>query len=154
SPLAPESDEEKAGDAKPDEGKSDDKTADKPAEEGKKRGGKGADAPPKPVRIDFDKIMLRTVALPISARPIQGLEAGKAGIMYIIERGGGGGFGAGGTLSKFELKNKKLEKLADGVGAFDLSANGEKMLLRLTRPGEGGPPRPGFTPAPPEYVIT
>ena len=159
SPLAPESDEEKgpdakndakSGDAKPDAKADESKDADnKPAGEGKKR----ADTPPKPVRIDFDKLIQRTVALPISPRPIQMLASGKAGVIYIVEAGRGAGPGGGGTLSKFELKTRKLEKLADNVGGFDLSANGEKMLLRIVRGGDGGPPRPGFTPAPPEYVI-
>ncbi len=152
SPLAPESDEEKAGDAKPDESKTGEN---KSAAEEPGRAAKAAALPPKPVRIDFDKLIQRTVALPIPPRAIQGLEAGKAGVIYIVESGRGGpfAFGAGGTLSKFEIKTRKVEKLADGVAGFDLSANGEKMLLRLVRGGESGPPRPGSVPTPPEYVI-
>jgi tricorn protease len=159
SPLAPESDEEKAPDAKSDEkAKADEgETAESKAGENKPAGERRSrpDAPPKPVRIDFDKLLQRTVALPIPSRAIQLLASGKAGVIYIIEstRGGQGGPGAGGTLSKFELKTRKLEKLADGVGGFDLSANGEKMLLRITRGGEGAPPRPGATPPVPEYII-
>src|SRR5580704_16782102 len=154
SPLAPESDEEKGADGKAD-GKGDAKadestTGDKPSKEGKGH----ADAPPKPVRIDFDNLIQRTVALPISPRPIQLLAAGKTGVIYIIEAVRGGGPGAGGgTLSKFELKTRKLEKLAESVGGFDLSANGEKMLLRIARGGPGGPPQPGANAAPPEFVI-
>jgi len=159
SPLAPESDEEKAADAKsdekakPDEGESAESKAGENKPAGERRG--RPDAPPKPVRIDFDKLMQRTVALPIPPRAIQLLASGKAGVIYVIEsaRGGQGGPGAGGTLSKFDLKTRKLEKLADNVGGFDLSANGEKMLLRIARGGEGGPPRPGSTPPLPEYVI-
>lgn len=154
SPLAPESDEEKAADTKSDDKKPEDgEKAEKPEGSEGKRGGR-ADAPPKPVRIDFDKLMERTVALPISPRPLQGLEAGKAGVTYIVESGRGAGpfGGGGGTLSKFDLKTRKLDKLADGVAGFDLSANGEKMLLRVVRGGDG-PPRPGSTPPVPEYVI-
>ncbi|MBZ5582083.1 MAG: PDZ domain-containing protein [Acidobacteriia bacterium] len=145
SPLAPESDEEKPGEPKP------------AAEAG--RGGRGgaaaAEAPPKPVRIDFDKLMQRTVALPLPASAYLDLEAGKAGTVYVLERGqAGGGRGAGGggaTLSKFDLKTRKTDKLADGVSSFDLSANGEKMLLRL---GGGGGGRGGAgAPAGPQYVI-
>jgi tricorn protease len=152
SPLAPESDEEKGSEAKKDEAK--------PSGEGKAKEGNApaaAEAPPKPVRIDFDKLIQRTIPLPIPARPIQTLAAGKAGVIYLVEAGRNvpGGPGGGGTLSKFELKTRKIEKLADGVSAFDLSANGEKMLLRIVRGGEGGAPSPagqGNAP-PPEYVI-
>jgi tricorn protease len=162
SPLAPESDEEKPGEPAA------------AAPEGGRRGGRGgggnggggngqaaaAEAPPKPVRIDFDKLELRTIALPIPARAYQGLTAGKAGVIYLMEPGQGGGGrgfgGGGGTLSKFDLKTRKIEKLADNVGSFDLSANGEKMLLRIVR-GGGGFGRGGGPPAgpvaPPDYVI-
>ena len=136
SPLAPESDEEKPAEAKP-------------TPEGKK-----AEAPPKPVRIDFDKLEQRTVAIPIPARAYLSLTAGKAGVFYLLERGTT--TGAGASLSKYDLKTRKLEKLADNVGSFDLSANGEKMLLRIVRGGanlagggRGGPQQTG----PPEYVI-
>jgi len=140
SPLAPESDEEKpAAEAKP-------------AAEGKK-----SDAPPKPVRIDFAGLEQRTVAMPIPARTYLSLTAGKTGIIYLTELAPGGFRGAGAvTLSKYDLKPRKLEKLADNIGSFDLSANGEKMLVRIVRPGPDG--GRGANPAaqqqaPPEYVI-
>ncbi len=149
SPLAPESDEEGAP---------------RPAAEGG-RGGRGnggagaAAAPepaPKPVRIDFDKLQQRIVALPSPARAYLGLEAGRPGMLFVLEpgAGGGGGRGAGGggaTLTRFDLKTRKSEKLADGVGSFDLSANGDKMLLRMG--GAGGRGAPGVVPAAPSYVI-
>lgn len=151
SPLAPESDEEKGTEAKKDESK--------PSGEGKAKEGNAsaaAEAPPKPVRIDFDKLIQRTIPLPIPARPIQMLAAGKAGVIYLVEtsRNGPGGPGGGGTLSKFELKTRKIEKLADDVTGFDLSANGEKMLLRIVRSAEGNAPRPAGQQSPaPQYVI-
>jgi tricorn protease len=154
SPLAPESDEEKPGEPRP-------------AVEGAGRqrgagaGAAAAEAPPKPVRIDFDKLAQRTIALPIPARAYQMLVAGKAGVIYLLEPAQGGGGrggqgGGGGTLSKYDLKTRKLDKLADGVGSFDLSANGEKMLLRVVRGGDAAGGRRGGGPAaaaPPEYVI-
>jgi tricorn protease len=152
SPLAPESDEEKGSEAKTEESK--------PSGEGKAKGGKASaaeQAPPKPVRIDFDQLIQRTIALPIPARAIQMLDAGKAGVIYLIEaaRNVPGSPGGGGTLSKFELKTRKIEKLADGVTGFDLSQDGEKMLLRIVRGGEGDAPRPaGQQNNPlPEYII-
>ena len=155
SPMAPESDEEKPGEAKPAEGAS-----------GGGRGGRGGagtgaasapETPPKPVRIDFDKLGERIVSLPIPAGRYMGLEAGRAGIIYVLEAGSAGvrgPAGGGATLSKFDLKTRKVEKLADGVASFDLSANGEKMLLRMSG-GGGAPGRgpAGGTPPVPQYVI-
>ncbi len=151
SPLAPESDEEgaahlagvAAGDAN-----------------GGGRGGRGgnagaaADTPPKPVRIDFDKLAQRIVALPLPARAYAALATGKAGQLYVLEAGGGSGrFGGGLTLSKFDLKTRKTEKLADGITGFDLSANGDKMLLRMGGGGGAGRGRGAAGPPVPQYVI-
>jgi tricorn protease len=150
SPLAPESDEEKGPSATD--------------ENGGGRGGRGGrggaaqpEAPPKAVRIDFDKIQQRILALPLPARAYQLLATGRAGNLYFVEPGTGAGGPngpAGATLSKFDLKTRKTEKLADGVGAFDLSANGEKMLLRMGGAGApGGRGGRGGTPAGPQFVI-
>jgi tricorn protease len=140
SPLAPDSDEEKPVEPK------------KPA-------APSSDAP-KPVRIDFDKIQQRIVALPLPARQYIGIEAGRAGYLYILENaesaGPRGGFGGRATLSRFELKTKKTDKLAERVMSFDLSANGDKMLLRLApaqAPGGRGGRGAGAPAAPPQYVI-
>ncbi len=84
SPLAPESDEE----GQP-----------RPAAEGTGgrggRGGTGAgtgaaaapETPPKPVRIDFDRIGQRIVALPLPARNYETLTTGRAGILFLLEPG-------------------------------------------------------------------
>jgi len=155
SPLTPESDEEKPGEPRP--------AAEGGAANAGGRGGRGgagagaaaAEAPPKPVHIDFDKIEQRILALPLPNRSYQNLVAGKAGQLYFTEAAAGRGQGFGGaTLSKYDLKTRKTEKLADGVVSFDLSANGEKMLLR-TGGGGGGAGRGGAGGAPPapQYVI-
>ena len=155
SPLAPESDEEGAP---------------RPAADGGRggRGGNGGstaplpETPPKPVRIDFDKLQQRIVALPFPPRAYTGLDAGRPGILFVLEipSGGGGGRGgafaggAGSTLTRFDLKTRKSEKLADGVASFNLSANGEKVLLRMSVPGAaGGRGAPGAVPPVPTYLI-
>src|SRR5207237_7273182 len=88
SPLAPESDEEGAP---------------RPAADGG-RGGRGGnagaggappEAPPKPVRIDFDKLQQRIVALPLPTRAYLELETGRAGILFVLEPGAAGGAGRG-----------------------------------------------------------
>lgn len=149
SPLAPESDEEKAAEpgAAPD-------TAGAGGGRGA-RGGAGAAAlntPPKPVRVDFDRIQQRIISLPLPARSYSSLTAGRAGIIYIMESAGGGAGGGGATLSRYDLKARRLEKLADGVGAFDLSANGDRMLLRMGGGGGGGRGGQGAA-AGPQFVI-
>jgi tricorn protease len=144
SPLAPESDEEGAA---------------KPPATGVRGGAASpppAETPAKPVRIDFDKIQQRIVALPVPARQYLGIETGKAGQLFILEAGGTGGrgFGGGTTLSRYDLKTRKLEKLGDNVSSLDVSANGEKMLVRIS-PGGGaaGGGRGPATPAAPQYFI-
>ena len=157
SPLAPESDEE----GQP-----------RPAAEGTGgrggRGGAGAgtgaaaapETPPKPVRIDFDSIGQRIVALPLPVRNYEALTTGRAGILFLLEPGanggGRGGFGGGATLTRFDLKTRKSEKLADNVSLFDLSANGDKMLLRMAAGGGGagrGGRGAGGAAAAPQFVI-
>jgi tricorn protease len=162
SPLAPESDEEKpAGEG----------TA--AAESGGGRGGRGGgrggagggnaapEAPPKPVHIDFDKLDQRIIALPLPARNYTSLTTGRAGIIFLVEaggaggRGGGNGSGGGSSLVRFDLKTRKSETLANGVASFDLSANGDKMLLR-TGGGAGRGGRGAATAgaaAGPQFVI-
>ena len=91
--MAPESDEEKA----PGEAASEPQRAADAAADGWARGGAAANTPPKPVRIDFDKLPERIIALPVPARAYQSLAAGKAGTIYLVESGAaGGGRGAGG----------------------------------------------------------
>ena len=151
SPLAPESDEEKGQE------KTGDKTGDKPASEGdEQKADAGAEKPaekerpaekkePPKVTIDLDNISQRILALPIPARNIVGLAAGKANILFIQEGSGPGGGGS--TLHKYDLEKRKLDKVIDSVAAFVLSANGEKMLYRQAAnwfiASVAQPPKPG-----------
>lgn len=166
SPLAPESDEEKPADAASAANGSAAGEGAQAAEGGVGRGGRGgrggagaaANTPPKPVRIDFDKLQRRIVALPLPARNYMGLATGRAGILYLLEAGAAGGRGAGGggtTLTRYDLKTRKSESLATGVASFDISANGDKMLLRvgLGGGGRGGRGAAAGAPAGPQYVI-
>ncbi|MBX7173335.1 MAG: PDZ domain-containing protein [Pyrinomonadaceae bacterium] len=135
SPLAPESDEEKA---------QDDKTATpKPP---------GAKPEPVAVKIDFDKILQRIVALPMAARSYQGLYVGRAGTIFLLEAQSPNGTALqtlpGLTLHRFDISSRKAEKIQDNVTLFDVSANGEKMLLgqfpgRFTIMSTFLPPKPG-----------
>ena len=111
---------------------------------------KAKDKPPAQVRIDVDNIGQRILALPVPARNYSGLQSGKAGILYLLESdlvflpGSGPG---GRSVHKFDLKTRKVEKVMDGVGAFEVSENGEKILFRQGErwaiSGTAAPPKPG-----------
>jgi len=170
SPLAPESDEEKVGEEKKEgesgKGKEGEKSsADKPTDqstEKKTEGGQATAKPakkePDPVRIDFEGIDQRIIALPIPARGYVGLSCGKANIIFVLEpppAGSTGPFAL--TVHKYDLEKRKLDRILDGVNGFLVSANGEKALYRqgqdwiiasigsLGAPGggPGGPPAAG-----------
>src|SRR5262249_26370127 len=80
SPLAPESDDEKSSEEK----KKEDESKSGPGKDEKDKD------KPKPVekvevKIDFENIGQRILALPIPPRRYEGLQIGKAGILYPIE---------------------------------------------------------------------
>ena len=144
SPVAPELDDEKAPAEEKAEGKkSDDKGGDaKEASGDEKSHPKPA---PKPVKVDLDGIEKRIVAMPLPASVYTGITGGLKGSVYFTEIVASGRFAdRGATLSRWTPEERKTEKLAEHVEAFELSANGEKMLLALGHPRpEGGEMPPG-----------
>ncbi len=140
SPFAPESDEEKAD---KDKDKKDEKDA-------KKDDAKKAEARKAEVKIDFEGIGQRILAMPLPARDYNSLSAGKEGIVFLSEFvPGEGEKPPSSTLYRFEMKTRKSEKFLDGVDSLDLSADGEKALVKQgerwfitsttppVKPGEG-----------------
>lgn len=128
SPIAPESDEEK---------QEEERKAGEPGEKGEaKPEPKTVEKVPE-VKIDFENIGQRILALPVPRRNYVQIAAGKAGVLYFVElpvaaqmeRGPGDRL----TLHKFEMKTRKLDKVVEGVSRVEVSANGEKMLLRQGR---------------------
>ena len=123
SPLLPESDDEKeaAKQAEKEEGKDKTKTPEKKKEI--------------TVKVDLENLDQRILPLPLPSRNYIGLEAGKAGTVFLLEgepvnmprRGPP----AGATVHKLELSKRKPEKVLDGVTQFVISHNGEKMLYRM-----------------------
>jgi tricorn protease len=130
SPIVPESDEEK-----PPEEKKEGETASTTEKEKTKEAEKEKEKEPVKVQIDFENISQRILALPIPARNYSGLTAGKEGVLYIAEGPQVDSDEDPGptkvTIQKFDLKTRKTEKILDGVTAFNLSDNGEKMLYRI-----------------------
>jgi tricorn protease len=149
SPLAPESDEEK-------EAKKEESVAGTSKEKSAKKSDKEQEAKKDTtvtVQIDFDNISQRILALPIPARDYLGVAAGKEGILFLLEGPPvlySPSFGpAMMTLYKFDLSKRKTDKVLEGINAFTLAANGEKMLYLQgekwhmasaaeSKPGEGG----------------
>ncbi len=126
SPLAPESDEEKPAEQKADKEK-DDKDKGKDAEKDQKK-----PATPQEVRIDFDNISQRILALPVAEKNYFQLDAAKEGTLYLVEapivelNPGPPAL----IVHKFDFKTRKDETVLEGVTVFKLSDNGEKMLFR------------------------
>jgi tricorn protease len=136
SPVAPESDEEGQPAAKD--------AAQKPAEGDAEPAKKdeAAKSPEKPVtvRIDFDHLDQRIVALPIPRANFADLQTGAKGIVFTIinptaqsdeDYLSGQGAGPPQTAFRFELKTRKNAQLVDGLdaGSFKVSADGSKMLF-------------------------
>jgi tricorn protease len=122
SPLAPESDEEKGEEKKTEESKADDKKFEEK---------KPVEAKAVTVKIDFDGILQRILAVPMPARNYVDLQAGKTGTLLAIEAtaalpGEAGTPGA--TVHRFDLKARRSDVVTGVVGFFEIARNGEKYL--------------------------
>jgi tricorn protease len=129
SPLAPESDEETI--APP----SDEKKPDAPKPGAAKPNGGAAPAAAAKVagvKIDFDNILQRVLALSMPARRYAALQTGKAGQLFAGEAPVGlGAAGPPGLLiHRFDLKERRSDTPFTGVSFFQLAHNGEKALYR------------------------
>lgn len=174
SPLAPESDEEKPKEEKKsDQDKDKDQTADKDKKSAKTNADeKSADdqnsddkskeekEKPVVVKIDFEGISQRILALPIPAKNYVNVLPGKSGILFIAE--GPMVFTEESqenpslTIQKFDLSKRKVDKFIEEVNDFTVSDNGEKLLYRKDDswttaatdepPNPSAPPKPGFGP--------
>ena len=139
SPLAPESDEEKAeGDKKDAPSSADAAKGDQDKKDKKKDQDKDKDKDKEPVKvsIDFDNISQRILALPIPAKDYAALFAGKTGELLIVELPPAPDSDGPPmlVLSKFDLSKLKSDQLVAGVQSVSVSFNGEKYLYQQ---GEG-----------------
>jgi tricorn protease len=166
SPIAPESDDEKSAAEVKEKARDDtDKTPageeDKAKEEAKKhpdeptdKSSSKPDKPAEPTKIDLaglsvEAIAARIIALPLPPRGYESLSTGKPGTLYFLEspfQQNEGGQGGAPTLNRWVLEGRKTEKLADHVAGYEVSADGEKMLVAITG-GEGGMPHFFIQPA-------
>jgi tricorn protease len=153
SPLAPESDEEKLDD-KDKDAKGQDASAGKPGtgkDKAEAKDGEKKKDEPVVVRIDFDRIGQRTLALPIPADNYAGLAAGKAGQLFLFKEPRVRPLDGPSTVEvvRFDLDKRKTETVVSGIAEATLAANGEKLLYKKddgwfiagtdaeAKPGEG-----------------
>ena len=107
-------------------------------------------APANPeVTIDFDGILQRILALPVAQTNYVGLSAGGPGELFLIAQPIASITDEPPPLSvaKFDLASRATTPLLDGISAFALSFNGQKMLYQrgpmwFVVPAKS-PPRPG-----------
>jgi len=137
SPIPPESDDEKPEEAKSSGGATGGDQASGSSDAQKNDQAKGeAGKKPEPVKvtIDFDGLSQRILSLPIPPQNYAGLATGKEGILYLQQAQQVPVPSEGGpppiTLQRFDLKTRKTDKLLDGISAFALSFDGEKMLYQ------------------------
>ena len=121
SPLAPESDEEKVSTGKKDKKDKATKLADK-------------DKIAPEVKIDLEGLDQRILALPLPQRNYGGLQAGREGILFLMEGPAAAitvrGFTPKASVSRFDLASRKSEPLAANVSGAIVSADGDKLLYR------------------------
>ena len=176
SPIPPESDDEKIKEEKKDEPKTpsaDDKKDAKADKDDKGKTDKDKDAAksddkdkdkdkdadkdkPVKVTVDLEGIGNRILSLPIPPRNYDGIAAGKAGVVYLLEgspfgRASGGGGGAGiRAVWQFTLEKREPQTVLGDIDAFILSDNGSKVLFARKggwtiastddlKPGNGSP---------------
>jgi tricorn protease len=96
-----------------------------------------------PTKVDLSGIGSRAVALPLPTAAYVGLAAGTHGSLYFLVRSEPGrSDDRAATLSRWTLEDRKTEKLAERIENFELSADGEKMLLALSNRKPDAPPPP------------
>ncbi|MFL6193599.1 MAG: PDZ domain-containing protein [Thermoanaerobaculia bacterium] len=74
------------------------------------------------VKVDFDGFESRVRAIPAPAGNYQTLRASPAGIFYLTGNGQGPQ-----TLKMFDLNQRQEQTILEGIGAYDLSADGKKV---------------------------
>src|SRR5205085_12704407 len=122
SPLAKESDEE--GQKKDDE--------EKKADDKKDAGPRTQDAGPI-VKIDFDGLSQRIVAVPNGDAGYSDLSVGKTGEIYYLKTSSGQNRFSddGGNLYRYSLKKRKEEQLVEKVNDYELSRDHKKVYLHM-----------------------
>ena len=97
--------------------------------------------PPKPVRIDFEGLQQRIVALPLAERNYSSLAVASDGALFYLERTQPGVSNeppsaestGNGVLYRFNFEDRKAKSLKQNVANFSVSADGKKLLLHYAK---------------------
>ena len=146
SPMAPRSgDENEKRDTPIDAAKSESgkRDADKDSDKDKDEKDKPAmpPKPPKPVRIDFDGLTQRIVALPVAERNYDSLAVAADGSLFYLERRQPGvtneppepEASGNAELYRFSFEERIPKSLKQNVANFGISADGKKLLLQYAK---------------------
>jgi len=128
SPLAKESDEEKAAAEKKDEPKADDKAPAAAPATPAASPSPGPDAAKKkedPFRIDFPGLEYRILDLPIVPADLTSVQAGPANQVFYLKRVDGKT-----SLNRYDLTTRKNEVIVTEANDYVVSADGKKLLYR------------------------
>ncbi len=99
-----------------------------PKKDEKKKEAEPAKAPGNEVKIDLDNIETRLYLLPVPAGNYSRLNAVKGKVLYINAPNTGSGDKEA-TLKYFDLGKREEKEIIKNPGAYQLSANGEKILI-------------------------
>jgi tricorn protease len=119
---------------------------------------------PVTVTIDFDGLSKRIISVPgVPERQYSQLHSGTDGIVFFLDattrgqNGGGAAAGAGGgtELVRYRLCDRRMTTFVSGVSAFEVSADGRKLVYRAAGGGGGGGGAAfaGRPPAPSLFVV-
>lgn len=127
-------------------------------------GSSASPAPPAAVRIDWEGLAERLVALPVPAGRYQALRAAAGGLLWLnLPLSGVVGDALAGpegkpprpALERFDVVRRRCEALVEGVDAYVVSGDGKRVVLRdkdslrvvpAYRKLEPAPPGPGGEP--------
>jgi tricorn protease len=161
SPVAPELSDEKTSPQKQSTPQEADQAArgDEPRRGAERLRAQGAPAAapasaPIVVKVDLNGIEARVAALPLPSAAYVSLAAGAHGSLYFAVRSDTTRLDDHtATLSRWTPEDKKTEKLADRIEHFELSADGEKMLVALSNHKPDAPPETAGEEVRPTWII-
>jgi len=129
SPFKLRSDEEalKEDDKTKDDENGDKDESSKDADAEKDKKADGDEDKDESIKIDFEELVSRTIALPMPKRNYRQLLAGPEGTVFVVESVPNQ---SGYTLQKFSLEDREAKEFVSGVSNVTVSNDGKKMLAR------------------------